>query len=124
MIDLWLKAFHLMAIVLWLGGMVFALAAFVQGDGGARQLARKLNAVLTTPAMFAVWALGIALAQQGDWWTSGWLQVKLVLVVILSAVHGILSGRLAQDQPAGGRALAAGFAVFPIIILLAVLKPF
>jgi len=58
---------------------------------------------VTTPAMLMVWALGIVLAQQGGWFTLPWLQAKLALVVVLSAIHGVQLG--AMRRLAGGLAL-------------------
>ena len=44
---------------------------------------------LTTPAMLLVWGLGLTLALSQGWFFSHWLQVKLVFVLALSALHGV-----------------------------------
>ena len=59
----------------------------------ARQV-RRWDQTVTTPAMLLVWGLGLTLATSGQWFTAGWLQAKLLFVVVLSGLHGIQSGRL------------------------------
>jgi uncharacterized membrane protein len=108
----WLKALHVAAAITFVGG-VLATAVILRpklGDnasgreesGTVRSL-RAWHREVTTPAMLIVWALGIVLALQGGWFASLWLQAKLALVVLLSAVHGVQSGAL--RRLAGGSAL-------------------
>lgn len=54
--------------------------------------------------MIVVWASGLFIASSGGWLTSGWMQAKLAVVIILSGLHGamVAPGR------AGGK-IAAGF---------------
>ena len=52
---------------------------------------RRLLKAIMNPAMIAAWALGLALAWQGGWLRSGWLQAKFGLVVVLSGTHGYLA---------------------------------
>jgi putative membrane protein len=52
---------------------------------------RRLLRAIINPAMVATWVLGLWLAFVGGWFASGWLQLKLALVLALSAVHGLLS---------------------------------
>jgi protoporphyrinogen IX oxidase len=51
---------------------------------------RRLLKAIINPAMIAAWILGIVLAWQGGWLSSGWLHAKLALVLALSALHGVL----------------------------------
>ena len=77
--------------------------------------------------MLGLWAFGIGLAASGGWFTYGWLQAKLVLVVLLSAIHGLQSGQI--RRLAAGKAvqpLRAEALVVPAVIataVLAVIKP-
>jgi uncharacterized membrane protein len=77
--------------------------------------------------MLGVWAFGISLATSGGWFTYGWLQAKLVLVVLLSAVHGLQSGQIRRLTAATDvKPLRAAALVIPSVIaiaILAVLKP-
>ena len=139
---LWLKALHVAAVLTWVGGMTVAALTAVAHAAARRQgrtsdlsgtlaLVRRWDRRVTSPAMILVWALGLTLAFQGDWFGAPWLMAKLALVLLLSGVHGVLSGslrRLAWDEdpplpsllprmPLG--VLAAAFA----IVFLVVVKP-
>ena len=96
----WLKALHVAAALTFVGGVlsVAVLMRTLPSDTPlaasiARQV-RRWDQAVTTPAMMLVWGLGLTLATSGQWFTAGWLQAKLVFVVILSGLHGIQSGRL------------------------------
>lgn len=139
---LWLKAFHIAAVVTWIGGMLVAavtIAAF-SGSGAATKgsdRAAALEAVrrwdhwVTSPAMLLVWALGLALALEGGWFAEPWLMLKLGFVLMLSGLHGVLSGtlrRLAQADWLPGPSLrhipAAIVASVLVIVIVVVIKPF
>ena len=129
----WLKAAHVACALLFVGGIVAGGLLLAAGRAMANQatgfatVLRRWDRLVTTPAMLSVWAFGIGLACAGGWFTSGWLQAKLVLVVLLSAIHGLQSGQI--------RRLAAGLDVKPrrpaalvvpavvAIAVLAVVKP-
>ena len=92
---------------------------------------RRWHRAVTSTALVLAWACGIWLALQAGWFHSGWLHVKLVLVLALSALHGVLSAALRRadaDAPAvparawrAAPALALGATV--AIVWLAVMKP-
>jgi uncharacterized membrane protein len=136
MIYLWLKALHVAAVLVWSGGLLAAAwaAAWASRAAADRSLIEDLHRFdtrVTSPAMFVVWGAGLALAMLGQWFPSPWLIVKLAIVVILSALHGILSAtlrRLSQDDtstPTGLRhAPAAILASLLAIAILVVVKPF
>lgn len=101
---LWLKAFHLASVAIWIGGMILlslAVAALpakaaedTSTDSPMIDAVARWNRWVTSPAMMLAWGLGIALALLGDWFAAPWLWVKLPIILALSAVHGALSGRL------------------------------
>lgn len=131
----WLKALHVAAMVTWLATLLLLPAAAVSlmrsgADGRALEAVRRLYAALGTPAMLATLALGIVMAQSAGWFSAGWLQAKLVLVLALAAVHGIASGslrRLIESDVKAARRLVASswlsFALLLAIAVLAVVKP-
>ena len=49
---------------------------------------RRLLKAIINPAMIVTWLAGIYLAWAGLWYWSAWFQIKFLLVVVLSAVHG------------------------------------
>lgn len=134
MIYLLVKATHLVAMVTWMAGMItvpLTLASF--GPAGpapeTRVRLRRVFAALCTPAMLVVWVAGLTIATQGGWLGDVWLQIKLTLVIVLSGLHGAMSGQL-RRVAAGGPvpALArnlhwAVLTILAIIVVLAVVKP-
>ncbi len=98
---LWLKAFHVIAVIAWMAGLLYLPRLFVYhatGKVGSEQsetfkvMERRLLRVITTPAMAASWLFGLILAFSGaiDWSRDGWFHLKLILVLALSAYHGLL----------------------------------
>ncbi|MFY3149531.1 CopD family protein [Achromobacter xylosoxidans] len=142
MAYLLVKSLHLALVLFWVAGMVvqaFVLAAADKLPGPALpqelarlRLLRKWERLLTTPAMVGALASGLYLATSAGWFGSGWLSVKLALVLLLAAVHGMQAGRLRRLVEAAGDGTEAGRArLMPVvlaapvlIILLVVMKPF
>lgn len=140
-IYLGLKALHIISIVTWVGGMLLLGVTYryicppSPLSAENKRLARhmlKWDQWVTQPAIFGAWAFGLSLAYIGGWFSSPWLMVKLVIVIFLSAIHGMQSGRLrryvndpARVPPAflnysSGIVLVGLFAV----VVLVVTKPF
>ncbi|MGA9603351.1 MAG: protoporphyrinogen oxidase HemJ [Methyloceanibacter sp.] len=102
MLLAYIKAFHIIAIIAWMAGLLYLPRLFVyhaQSKIGSEQsetfkvMERRLLRYITTPAMLASWVLGLALAFSGviDWSKDGWFHAKLFLVLLLSAYHGLLA---------------------------------
>ena len=98
----YIKAFHVIAIIAWMAGLLYLPRLFVyhaESTKGSAQgetfkvMERRLLKFITTPAMLASWVLGLYLAFSGviDWSADGWFHAKLVLVLALSAFHGLLA---------------------------------
>ena len=51
---------------------------------------RRLLRLIINPAMTLTWVLGLWLVWLGTWHTAGWMQAKFALVIVLSALHGLL----------------------------------
>ena len=103
MLYLWLKAFHVVAVIAWMAGMLYLPRLFVyhcDASPGTPQsetfkvMERRLLKAIINPAMIATWVLGLILVWQGGWYVSGWFHGKLALVIALSAVHGVYVRRL------------------------------
>lgn len=97
----WLKALHVIAVISWMAGMLYLPRLFVyhcEAPQGSPQsetfkiMERRLLRAIINPAMIVTWVLGLWLAWDGEWLSSGWFHVKLVLVFAMSAVHGMFSG--------------------------------
>ncbi len=129
---LWIKAFHITAIVTWMAGMIVAPALLAGGAGqGTLAGMRRHFRTVSTPAMILALVLGVWLAVEGGWFRAGWLHAKILLVVVLAGLHGVLSGQL-RRMSAGTQAAAPGWVAglsVPVVLLvlgiavLVVVKP-
>ncbi|MBN9281034.1 MAG: protoporphyrinogen oxidase HemJ [Hyphomicrobium denitrificans] len=96
----WVKAFHVIAVIAWMAGMLYLPRLFVyhadtpvgsaQSETFKVMEGRLLN-VITSPAMIVAWVLGIWLVWQSGYWAAPWFHAKLTCVLLLSGVHGYLS---------------------------------
>src|SRR5258708_40341142 len=97
-----------------------------------RDWVRSRGRRVATRGLVLCWALGMTLAIHGDWFGARWLTGKLVLVLALSALHGLVSGSLrrlgrADATPPSSRlrpAPAALIVSVVAIVLLFGIKPF
>ena len=96
----WIKALHVIAVIAWMAGMLYLPRLFVyhcEAEAGSKQsetfkvMERRLLKAIINPAMIVTWLAGLYLAWSGNWFSAGWLHGKLLLVLILSAVHGWFS---------------------------------
>ncbi|HZR74927.1 protoporphyrinogen oxidase HemJ [Bradyrhizobium sp.] len=94
----WIKALHIIAVISWMAGMLYLPRLFVyhcEAEAGSRQsetfkvMERRLLKAIINPAMIVTWLAGLYLAWAGHWlFMSWWIYGKLVLVLVLSGVHG------------------------------------
>ena len=141
MLYLWLKAFHVVAIIAWMAGMLYLPRLFVYhcaAEKGSVQsetfkvMERRLLKAIINPAMIVAWVLGLYLAWEGGWFRSGWLHAKLALVLAMSAVHGLYA-RWVRDFAADRNTRPARFyriwnevptLLLIGIVVLVIVKPF
>ena len=142
----WIKAFHIIAAIAWMAGMLYLPRLFVYHCAAAKGsiqsetfkvMERLLLRAIINPAMIATWLLGLWLAWDGPdsrfgWFASGWFEAKLVLVLALSAVHGLLAHWRADFAADRNRHSARFYRIINevptilmiAIVILAVVKPF
>ena len=138
---LWFKAFHILAVIAWMAGMLYLPRLFVyhcEAQPETAEYARfvrmeeRLMRIILNPAMIAVWVFGILLAFSLNAWDQGWLHTKLLFVILMSALHGMFS-RWRRDFEQGKNTHTARFyrivnevpaGLVAVIVLLVVLKPF
>ena len=96
----WIKSLHVIAIIAWMAGLLYLPRLFVyhcEAAAGSpmsetfKIMERRLLRAIMTPAMIVAWITGLTLAIQAGFFSSGWLHLKLALVLILSASHGYMS---------------------------------
>lgn len=121
-----LRVAHIAAVAAWISGMLaqaIAIRRLGQASTGSPSWLPKmitLDRLVTTPAMFLVWALGLTLAVRGHWFPAPWLLLKLTIVVALSALHGTLAGTVRRISRDPSLPIAAPLGQADILIVLAV----
>jgi putative membrane protein len=137
---LWLKAFHVVAMVTWFAGLFYLPRLFVyHADAGDwisverfRIMERRLFMIMTVGAV-ATLVLGLAmLVAAPGYLKMGWLHVKLALVVLLIVYHSMCYKFLrdfAHDRRTHSAKWFRAFNEVPSVLLLgtvvlAVVKPF
>jgi putative membrane protein len=137
------KAFHIIAVIAWMAGVLYLPRLFVyhtQSAPGSAQsetfkiMERRLLRAIVTPAMIASWVFGLILAFSPliDWSKDGWFHAKLVLVVVLSGFTGMLA-RWTRDFAADRNTHSQRFyrianevptLLMIAIVILVVVRPF
>jgi putative membrane protein len=140
---LWIVAAHVIFVIFWMAGL-FMLPRYLvyhqeaiaarRADEAAMWVERegKIRSIILTPAMIAVWVLGLTLATVGQHWGEGWLHAKLLFVLLLSGYHGWAVGyarKLARGvMRLDGRSLRmineVPALVVTVVVVLVVVKPF
>jgi protoporphyrinogen IX oxidase len=96
----WIKAIHVIAVIAWMAGMLYLPRLFVYHCGAEpgsvqsetfKVMEQRLLRFIINPAMAVTWVMGLWMAWKVFDFSGGWLHAKLLLVVILSAVHGHFS---------------------------------
>jgi len=138
---LWVKALHLIAVISWMAGLLYMPRLFIyhtDAEPGSVQsetfkvMEQRLLRVIMNPAMMLTWLFGLYLAWSVYGFHGTWLHLKIVLVVLLTAVHVFFSRSVkafARDEnrrsARSWRLMNEAPTVLMIaIVVLAVVKPF
>ena len=138
----WIKALHIISVIFWMAGMAYLPRLFVYHAEAApgseksetfKVMERRLLRGIVNPAMIATFFFGIAmLALNPALFSDHWMQVKLVLIVVMSGLHGMFA-RWRKDFERDENTKDARFyrivnegppLLVIFIVLLAVAKPF
>jgi len=137
----WILAFHLIAVIAWMAGILYLPRLFVyhtqtapgsEGSERFKVMERKLLRGIVNPSMVAVWILGPTLAWLTGAYLDVWLQIKFVLVIVMSGVHGFLV-KCWRDFEADRNTRSERFyrvlnevpaVLMVLIVILAAVKPF
>jgi len=140
---LWIKAFHIIAMVTWFAGLFYLPRLFVyhsmtNTDASYQRfctMERKLYYAIMTPGALVTVVLGLWMIYElgMDWFlVSYWMHIKLGLVALLIGYH-LYCGKLIHDfanrsnqKPEKFFRMINEIPVIPLvgIIILAVVKPF
>jgi putative membrane protein len=137
----WILAFHIIAVIAFMAGMLylprlFAYHAATQPGSETSEtfkvMETRLLRGIILPALIAVWILGPLLAWLTAAYLDTWLQIKFVLVLILSGMHG-WNVKLWREFQADKRTHAPRFykivneipaVLMVLIVLLVKIQPF
>ena len=110
-IYLLFKSLHLIAVISWMAGLLYLPRIFVYHSENNNEIItsvfkimeKKLFYYIMTPAMILSWLFGLLLISQVgfDQLNSLWLQLKLILVVLITIYHfylGLLLNKFERDQ--------------------------
>ena len=138
----WIKAAHVISMVTWFSAIFYLPRLFVyhaMSDDTVSQdrfviMERKLYRGIMVPSMIATWALGLWMVYLG--WevykTQGWLHLKIVLVILLSAYNGACGfyrKKLIDNPQYKSHVFWRWFNEVPVfalifIVILVIVKPF
>ncbi len=141
MIEAWVKALHVMAVISWMAGMFYLPRLFVyhvDAPPGSAQsetfkvMERRLLRIIVNPAMIVTWLTGPWLAYAEGFYTAPWFHAKLALALVLSALHGYFA-RVVKTFAADENVRSARFyrilnevppVLMAVIVIRVVVKPF
>jgi len=140
---LWIKAFHLIFMVIWFAGLFYLPRLFVYHAMATDTLSlerfkimeRKLYYGIMTPGMILTFVFGGWLLYEYAWLayrSQGWLHAKLALLLCLVAYHlycGHCRRKFAHNQNQHSHRFYRMMNEMPVlgliaIVLLAVVRPF
>ena len=139
----WFKALHIISVIAWMAGMLYLPRLYVyhaDAEPGSDKsetfkiMERRLLRAITNPAMVASFLFGgLMLATPGAVdWSMGWIWVKLAMIGLMAAIHGLLA-RWRRDFESDRNTRPARFyrmwneaPTIPliVIVMMAVVKPF
>ena len=138
---LWVKAFHVVAVIAWMAGLLYLPRLYVyhcEAEKGTKQsetfkvMERRLLHFIMTPAMVAVWGSGVWLAWALGVVNDRWLWAKFALVLLLTGYHHAL-GVWRQDFAADWNTRSPRFyrimnevptLLMIAIVILVIVRPF
>ena len=137
----WLKAFHVIAIIAWMAGMLYLPRLFVYHAAAKpdselsetfKTMEHRLLNYIMVPAMMATWIIGIVLLLQGQWLGAGWFHGKIVAVLAMTIFHGLFAHWVNEFRLDRNRHSEKFYRIINeiptvlliVIVILATVKPF
>ena len=130
---LWIKAFHIVAVICWFAGLFYLPRLFVYhaqaADSVSRErfkiMERKLYRGIMWPAMVFTVVLGVWMLALGwpYYQTQGWVHAKLGLVALLLVYHfacGYFLRAFRDDRNTKSHVFFRVFNELPTVLLVAI----
>ena len=142
MLYLWVKALHIIFVVALMASLLvyprYKIHQLSSSPGeplyeAMKKSSYQLRMIIMNPSLILVWVYGLTMLWMNQGLLSqGWLHAKLVLVLILSGMHGYFV-RLGKKVDQGGDGVSAKqlrmlnevpFLLMIVIVILVAVKPF
>ena len=136
------KSLHLIAVISWMAGLLYLPRIFVYHVENVEKenvteifetMERKLYNYIMRPAMILTWLFGITLIHLNgiEIFSQLWMQIKIILVIILSGYNEFLRRCLAALKNSTNTKSAKFFRIINeiptviliIVVFLAIFKP-
>ena len=136
-----IKALHVISMIAWMAGMLYLPRLFVyhcdvetgsETSETFKVMERRLLKAIINPAMIATWIFGLILFVMAELWSEPWMHAKFVLVLAMSAAHGILVKHQRLFAQDANQKPATYFRILNevptvlmiLIVILVIVKPF
>ena len=136
------KSLHLIAVISWMAGLLYLPRIFVYHVENIKKkeatdifevMEKKLFFYIMRPAMFFTWAFGLVLIYLNgiDIFSQLWFQIKIVLMILLSAYNDYLGKCLVSLKNSANSKSSKFFRIINqiptviliIVVFLAIFKP-
>tara|TARA_Y100000022_G_C13211741_1_gene357880 strand:+ start:588 stop:1019 length:432 start_codon:yes stop_codon:yes gene_type:complete len=128
------KSLHLIAVISWMAGLLYLPRIFVYHSENDNEIVisvfktmeRKLFLYIMTPAMILSWLFGLYLIHEIGFnqLENLWLQLKLILVILLTIYHfylGILLNKFRLNQNSKSSKFYRYINEIPTILLILII---
>ena len=138
----WIKIFHVMFVVAWMAGLLYLPRIFVyhsmdettsETSNVFKLMEKRLFFYIMRPAMILSWVFGLVLVYLNglEIFSQLWFQIKIVLMILLSAYNDYLGKCLAALKNSTNSRSAKFFRIINeiptviliIVVFLAIFKP-
>ena len=142
MLYLWVKAAHVVFVIALRGGVLvyprYKIHQLSSQPGEPlfetmKEASNKLRMIILNPSLILVWVLGVAMLVMNQGLLSmPWMHVKLLLVLILSGLHGYFIG-VGKKIDRGGDGIPAKrlrmlnevpFLLMIGVVIMVIVRPF
>ena len=140
---LWIKSLHVISVIGWMAGMMYLPRLYVyhaQSEAGSDKsetfkiMERRLLRGIINPTMFAMFLFGVLLLLTPGVvdWSTGWIWVKLTMVLLITAVHGVFARwrkTFERDENVTSHTVfrlvnEVPFVFMMVIVVMVIVKPF
>ena len=138
----WIRALHIISVIAWMAGMLYLPRLFVyhaesraasEKSGSVKVMERQLLRFVMSPAMISTGRFCLTMLYANPALLgNGWIHVKLLLVLVMSGLHGYFAAtvrRFAHDHNVHSALFFRWLNEAPTVLMiavvfLAVLEPF